>query len=124
MRYLILCLIIVLTGCATVPVQDTKGTKNLKYNSGAKHSTSVKRYTDKDKDGAPLGPLPSFFQRILPKNEPLSRYGNPDSYAVSGHNYKILKTSKGYKERGMASWYGTKFQKQRTPAVSIMICMV
>lgn len=112
MRCLLLCLIVALTACVQAPITDTKGGK--KYARSTKHSTPIKRYTKNDKDGAPKGLLPSFFQRILPKNEPLSRYGNPDAYTVSGRNYNILKTSKGYKARGLASWYGTKFQRQRT----------
>nr|WP_232505608.1 septal ring lytic transglycosylase RlpA family protein [Legionella clemsonensis] len=71
------------------------------------------RYTQ-EKDGAPKGPLPSSFKEVKPKLEPFSRYGNPDTYAVEGRTYEVLKNSSGYKTRGIASWYGTKFHKQRT----------
>ena len=47
-------------------------------------------------------------------SEPLSRYGNPESYVVYGKTYHTLSSSKGYKERGAASWYGTKFHGKRT----------
>lgn len=50
----------------------------------------------------------------IPKMEPLSRYGNPSSYRVFGREYSILKDDKGYKERGIASWYGSKFHGRRT----------
>lgn len=50
----------------------------------------------------------------IPKPEPMSKYGNPPSYVVFGKRYTLLKTSVGYHERGIASWYGTKFNKQRT----------
>jgi rare lipoprotein A len=44
----------------------------------------------------------------------LSRYGNPASYVVYGKRYHTLSSSKGYRERGLASWYGTKFHGKRT----------
>jgi len=49
-----------------------------------------------------------------PQAEPMSAYGNPDSYVVFGHRYHILKESSNYSERGIASWYGRKFHGRRT----------
>lgn len=49
-----------------------------------------------------------------PRAEPKSRYGNPASYEVFGKRYHVLDSAKGYKERGHASWYGTKFHGRRT----------
>jgi rare lipoprotein A len=49
-----------------------------------------------------------------PKAEPLSNYGNPDSYEVFGRRYQTLKDGRGYSERGIASWYGSKFHGRRT----------
>ncbi len=50
----------------------------------------------------------------IPQKEPRSRYGNPGSYEVFGQRYYPLTSSKGYKERGIASWYGSKFHGNRT----------
>jgi rare lipoprotein A len=50
----------------------------------------------------------------VPKIEPRSRYGNPNSYMVHGKRYYTLNSSNGYRERGIASWYGTKFHGRRT----------
>ena len=50
----------------------------------------------------------------VPRVEPRSRYGNPDSYVVRGRRYHTLDSSRGYVERGIASWYGTKFHGHRT----------
>jgi rare lipoprotein A len=50
----------------------------------------------------------------VPKAEPLSKYGNPPSYVVDGHRYYVMKSSIGYDEKGIASWYGMKFYKVRT----------
>ena len=49
-----------------------------------------------------------------PKAEPRSRYGNPKAYEVMGERYFVLNSAEGYKERGRASWYGTKFHGRRT----------
>jgi rare lipoprotein A len=65
-------------------------------------------------DSAPKGPLPVKFKKITPKNAPLSRYGNPDSYAVDGKVYHVMTSATGYRVRGLASWYGTKFHSHRT----------
>jgi rare lipoprotein A len=46
--------------------------------------------------------------------EPLSRYGNPEFYVVDGIRYVPLKTSAGYVERGIASWYGPDFHGELT----------
>lgn len=50
----------------------------------------------------------------IPKVEPKSRYGNPKRYEVFGKTYTVLNSSKGYKRKGIASWYGTKFHGRRT----------
>ncbi len=68
------------------------------------------------KDGPPIGG-PAAFDTIpdaVPRAEPLSKYGNMASYEVYGERYYVLPESKGYKERGRASWYGRKFHGRRT----------
>ncbi len=49
----------------------------------------------------------------VPRNEPHNERNNRP-YNVFGVGYRPLKTSKGYRERGVASWYGKKFHGQRT----------
>ena len=49
-----------------------------------------------------------------PKVEARSRGGNFTPYTVLGKTYRVMKTAKGYKERGGASWYGTKFHGRLT----------
>ena len=66
-------------------------------------------------DGPPtqsvdIGSIPDPVPRV----EPRSKYGNPESYVVNGKRYYILKNSDGYVDRGIASWYGTKFNGRRT----------
>lgn len=51
---------------------------------------------------------------VKPKDEPLSRYGNIDSYTVFKKKYYTRSTSEGYEEVGKASWYGKKFHGRLT----------
>lgn len=66
-------------------------------------------------DAAPKGKVDvSNIPNAIPKNEPKSRYGNPKSYVVFGKRYYVMDSSKGFVEKGLASWYGTKFHGRRT----------
>lgn len=56
----------------------------------------------------------SHVADAVPRTEPKSRYGNPESYVVRGKRYHTLSSNAGYHERGIASWYGTKFHGHRT----------
>jgi len=82
--------------------------------SGCSSMSSNSRYHQK-KDGHPTQKVDiATVSDAVPKVEPLSRYGNPASYEVNGKRYNTLKSSKGFKQRGLASWYGTKFHNYRT----------
>ncbi len=50
----------------------------------------------------------------VPKDEPKSRYGNPASYVVFGKRYRVMQNAAGFTQKGVASWYGSKFHGQRT----------
>ena len=66
-------------------------------------------------DDAPANPRDvSNVPDAVPRAEPLSRYGNMESYQVYGKTYHTLPSSSGYRESGIASWYGTKFHGKRT----------
>ncbi len=66
------------------------------------------------------GPPESYgleWQKIpnaIPKNEPKSKYGNPGSYEVLGKRYYVIKSNAGFRQKGIASWYGSKFHGERT----------
>jgi len=49
----------------------------------------------------------------VPKVEPLHRYANRP-YNALGKTYTPLRSVGNYKERGIASWYGKKFNGERT----------
>ncbi len=71
-------------------------------------------------DQAPPQPQDiSGIQDAVPRAEPPSRYGNPSSYVINGKRYYTMPSSSGYKESGIASWYGTKFHGRRTSSGEI-----
>ena len=68
-----------------------------------------------DRDAAPTGHFDAArVPAVVPKYEPQSRSGNPASYVVLGKRYHVMPSSSGYVEKGVASWYGTKFHGRRT----------
>ncbi len=68
------------------------------------------------KDGPPTGSvaIPDLPPEPVPRPEARSRYGNPANYEVLGRRYSVLDSSRGYSERGVASWYGKKFHGRLT----------
>lgn len=70
----------------------------------------------KDEDGPPAFTLKDLdnVPNAVPKDEPRSRYGNPDSYEVFGRTYYTKDSSDGHVEEGVGSWYGRKFHGRRT----------
>lgn len=68
-----------------------------------------------EKDGPPRFKVDvSKIPDAVPKIEPYSRYGNPQTYQIRGRNIHVTKTAAGYHERGIASWYGTRFHGHLT----------
>ena len=62
------------------------------------------------KDGPPnfgvnIDKIPNVKIKLLTR----SKYGNPSSYTINRKYYCVLKTARGYEQRGIASWYGIKF---------------
>lgn len=68
-----------------------------------------------DVDGAPARPPDvSRVPDPVPRAEPRSARGNPPFYEVMGRRYYVMKEAAGYREQGIASWYGTKFHGRTT----------
>ena len=51
---------------------------------------------------------------VVPRDEPRSEHGNPESYVVAGERYHVRDSARGYVREGVASWYGRKFHGRRT----------
>ena len=68
-----------------------------------------------DQDHAPAKPKDvSGVPDAVPRKAPRSRYGNPSSYTVLGKTYRVMDDATGFRQRGLASWYGMKFHGRRT----------
>lgn len=66
-------------------------------------------------DGAPASASRATYSaEPVPREEPRSRYGNSPYYTVFGKTYRVLETNYGFREQGVASWYGNKFHGNLT----------
>lgn len=66
-------------------------------------------------DGKPLYSLePHEVAQAEPRPEPILTAGNTSPYRVNGETYRVMESSEGYRERGIASWYGRKFHGRLT----------
>ncbi|MDE2401211.1 MAG: septal ring lytic transglycosylase RlpA family protein [Burkholderiales bacterium] len=95
---LIAALGLVLAGCATPPMSATPGRP-----SGGQDGPP-------SQTPANLADTPDPEPRI----EPIKRGGPNKRYSVLGRSYEPVAFDVPWKERGIASWYGQKFQGRRT----------
>ena len=71
-------------------------------------------------DGPGSARIPDLPGDAVPRPEARSKYGNGrdlgsgPEYEVLGKRYTVMASSAGYKERGVASWYGKKFHGNLT----------
>ena len=83
--------------------------------TGLSACSAISIITQEKDSGPPPGSVDiSSVPDAVPKVEPKSKYGNPSSYVVLGKRYYVMNDSKGFVERGIASWYGKKFHGRRT----------
>lgn len=68
------------------------------------------------RDDGPPGSarIPDLPPDPVPRREARSKYGNGPVYEVLGKRYTVMPSSAGYRERGVASWYGKKFHGNLT----------
>ena len=77
--------------------------------------TTAKRSPYYSDDGPPQS-LPENLDRVpdaVPRPEPPHRYANRP-YTVFGETYTPVVDTQPFRQRGVASWYGRKFQGQKT----------
>ena len=77
-------------------------------------STPSSRYNHRHDSPPDYDINASRIPDAVPRHEPPSKHGNPDSYVVMGRRYHVMDNAHGYVERGIASWYGKKFHGHRT----------
>ncbi len=118
---LVLSIALVLSACATAPnvaekQQSAAPVVEANTGPGSKSAgtppTASGGYLPGDGPGADVPNLDNIPDAV-PKAEPLHRYANRP-YTALGKTYKPLQVTGNYKERGIASWYGKKFNGQRT----------
>ena len=142
-------LVLVLVACSTAPTKPQKSTYTnanprqdsdeiveTEYTSVAENNnaqvcrqtmqhdernyTAGGLYAPGISDASPLGDLDiNQLQEPTPRNEPKSKYGNRSPYKVLNKKYTVLDSATGYKERGISSWYGTKFHGRATSSQEI-----
>jgi len=88
----------VFTGCSTTPPRSTG---------------EIAVASDVNVGGMPIQ------GEVVPRQEPASSRGNPDSYVVFGRRYHVMSSSEGYRQRGVASWYGPGFHGRKTSSGTI-----
>lgn len=106
---LLASLVLVLAGCST-PAVKQDGTRGPYRDGGIVYPPDWHI-----KDSAPDEIRDwSKIPDAVPKWEPRARYGNHSPYTVLGKTYQVLPSSRGYREQGIASWYGKKFSGRAT----------
>ncbi|HEY8570786.1 septal ring lytic transglycosylase RlpA family protein [Microbulbifer sp.] len=97
-------LLTLLTACSTVPMKTAD-----------KPADKGDIPFDQMRDGYPDIPVDMLATpEVTPVREPIGVAGNKSPYVVDGVRYSVLNKVKGYRERGRASWYGTKFHGRKT----------
>nr|WP_019625645.1 septal ring lytic transglycosylase RlpA family protein [Thioalkalivibrio sp. ALJT] len=95
-----LLVVLLLAGCSGTSERDSRPLGEAAY--------------DGYPETADVPPDLALIPEPVPRDEPLSRYGNPPEYEVFGQRYRTLASSEGFEEEGVASWYGTRFHGRRT----------
>ena len=123
-RFAVACALALLAACAShKPRQDTSPPSSrgsARGSSGVPETSrpQAERYRD-EHDGSPAQPAVDVATLVepTPKAEPRARYGNNPNYSVLGKDYHVVTDSRGYVERGIASWYGNKFHGYMTSSL-------
>jgi len=102
---------LLVAGCASGPAQVGKSPT---ARSGSDRSPAPSRSADRD--GAPSDAPPDLasLPDPVPQVEPIKPGGANKPYVVLGQAYTPTAADIKWRERGTASWYGTKFHGRRT----------
>jgi len=102
---------LLLTACGSVPQHKTE-------TPGVPKAPVAGGYLEGDGPGANAPANIDAIPDAVPKSEPLHRYANRP-YIALGKTYTPLTATGSFKERGIASWYGKKFNGERTSSGEI-----
>jgi len=105
-------IVLLVSGCSSNSTQPS-GVSQSAVVAAAKAKTES-RYAIKQDLGPKQHKDMSNAPDAVPKVEPHSRGGNKSRYEVWGKSYSVMASSLGFKQRGLASWYGQKFHGHLT----------
>lgn len=113
---LVLAVSAYLAGCGTTPT--SRDTTRSDTRSETKSASALLPYKGGGyyKDDGPGQNPPANLDAIpdaIPRNEPLHAFAN-NPYKVLGKTYTPLTSNVGYRQEGLASWYGRKFHGKPT----------
>lgn len=72
------------------------------------------RYADAHDSAPPQAISAAEVVDAVPRPDPILSAGNASPYKVNGVTYNIIENHRGYREQGIASWYGAKFNGHET----------
>ena len=104
---------LLLAACGTLPHRKVATPPPVPTEHPAASAPGGGGYLAGDGPGADAPANLEAIPDAVPKNEPLHRYANRP-YVALGKTYKPLTAVGNFKERGIASWYGKKFNGERT----------
>ncbi|HEY8230427.1 MAG TPA: septal ring lytic transglycosylase RlpA family protein [Rhodanobacteraceae bacterium] len=117
LRMLLPLALLALAGCSSNPKRPAAhagsgSSTSWSDNTSLSQSNRYHRRDDSTPDikGVDFSKIPE----PVPEALPLSRYGNKSPYSVNGQSYRVLPSAAGYDERGIASYYGSKFNGYKT----------
>ncbi len=101
-----------LHACSSSPKKSGSGSSDSSTTSS---SSSGGRYQGKDQDWGPDKEIDmSHVPDAVPRYENRTIAGNKNPYTVLGQTYYLMDDERAYTQRGKASWYGFKFNGERT----------
>jgi rare lipoprotein A len=112
MKRALALLTLLAAACSTAPPVADRPAEQPQDKGGYSPQGKGGYYKD---DGPGSAPPPNLAQipDAAPKPEPLHRYANRP-YKVFGTEYVPIADAQGFKQRGVASWYGRRFHGQKT----------
>lgn len=128
---LLVPLLAVLLAACAAPVQKPNAPRQIKIPPPSVSVSDVEPPRREIEEEPDLGPAPpderdgppdpddippglADLPDPVPEFKPPGTRGNPKNYVVRGKKYHVLASAEGYRETGLASWYGKKFHGRRT----------
>lgn len=119
MRACLLAAAVLLAGCVPVRWPEKPATAPSPVPPA---TTSQRPGAVKPAPSPSPAPAPAPDARLTeeaPEPLPRSKSGNPPFYEVFGERHFVLEDSNGYREQGVASWYGAPFHGRRTSSGTV-----